>query len=290
LQSSDLGAVVDTLRRSLAAMGIRTTTDILQQARVSAIHYSKNMAFTDFTSCSMVMHELDRIDLSQRLDLSHTDYRNEGHAIRYHTNSFEVTFYDKLKDLQKARISEKQAIERDYGGQRDLFAEPGTFPKQLEVLRMEVRLGERRKIVSVMKRIGAGVEPTFAGLFDADLAKQVLLCLWADVRPQIPLAGHAAQKPEDLLTALAATADGKVRPGALLQQLGCVMLVRSVGLRGAGAIMARHCSGRSWQRYNRQLKALPIADGEGFSALRQVDAALREFRPLRLAGLRRDVS
>jgi hypothetical protein len=36
----------------------------------------------------MVMSELDLIDLTTRLDLSRTDYRNKGHAIRYHANSF----------------------------------------------------------------------------------------------------------------------------------------------------------------------------------------------------------
>jgi hypothetical protein len=49
LQSSDLDAVVNALHRELAIRGIRTTKRVLLAARVSAIHYSKNMAFTDFT-------------------------------------------------------------------------------------------------------------------------------------------------------------------------------------------------------------------------------------------------
>jgi len=79
----------------------------------------------------MVMSELDRIDLTRRLDLSHTDYRNGGQAIRYHANSFEVTFYDKLKDLEKARYTEKRGMERDYGAQLDTFRREA-LPKELE--------------------------------------------------------------------------------------------------------------------------------------------------------------
>jgi hypothetical protein len=285
LRSRDFDAVADTLHRALTGMGVGVSTETLRAARVSTIHYSKNMAFTDYTNCSMVMRELGRIDLNQRLDLSHTDYRNEGHAIRYHANNFEVTFYDKLKDLRKARVSEKRAIEQDYGGQRDLFATPGMFLKQLEVLRMEVRLGNRAKIMRVMGQVGAAVEPTFAALFDMGVAKAVLRHFWADVSRQMLLAGQTTQRPEDVLAVLAAAAEGRARASTLLQQLGCVMLARSVGIRGASAIMSRHCSARSWQRYKRQLKELPLADGDGFSALRQVDSALRRFESLRLADL-----
>jgi hypothetical protein len=146
LTARDFEPVLAALHRSVAAMGIRVGIDTLRGANVSAIHYSKNMAFTDFTTCSMVMSELKLIDLDPRLDLSNTDYRNEGHAIRYHANSYEVTFYDKLRDLDKARYSEKRAIERDYGPQLHLFDDRGAFPKQLEVLRMEVRLGARQDL------------------------------------------------------------------------------------------------------------------------------------------------
>src|SRR5205823_12724511 len=110
LRSRDFERVLAALHRSLSELGIVTDEDTLRAARVSAIHYSKNVAFTDFTTCSMVMRELERIDLAQRLDLARTDYRNEGYAIRYHANSFGLVFYDKLKDLQQAQCSEKRAV------------------------------------------------------------------------------------------------------------------------------------------------------------------------------------
>src|SRR5262245_29680440 len=75
--------------------------------------------------------------LSQRLDLAKTDFRNGGHAVRYHANSLDIIFYDKIKDLERARISEKRAIERDNIGQIDLFKGARSLPKQLEVLRPE---------------------------------------------------------------------------------------------------------------------------------------------------------
>jgi hypothetical protein len=283
LESPDFGKVLVALHRGLAHMGIGVSTDVLRRARVSAIHYSKNIAFIDYTTCSMVMSELDLIDLNSRLDLSRTDYRNNGHAIRYHANSFEVTFYDKLKDLDKARYSHKRAIEQDHGTQLEMFEKRDSFPNQLEVLRMEARLGTRAKITSLLSRIGAGAEPTFEALFNADIAKSVLEHFWANIRARLPLTYKSDRlRPEDLLSALVYSGKGTVKIGKLLQQLGCAVLVSSVGIRGASAVLSRHCSRRSWQRYKRELRRLPVHEAGAFRALKQVDQALRRFEPLRM--------
>jgi hypothetical protein len=267
LRSQDFEQVLDTLQTTLANLDVRVAADTLRAARVSAVHYGKNIAFTNYTTCSMVMRELALIDLGRRLDLSQTDYRDQGHAIRYHANSYEVTFYDKLKDIEQARLSAKRAIERDYGPQVTLFSDPGRFPKELQVLRMEVRLGTRRKIVNLLKVVEPGTEPTFAAIFNASIAKGVLLQFWNRLRAQLPLVeGIKDRRPEDVLAILAAAENGQARPGALLQQLGCIVLVGSVGFRGAGAILSRHCSARSWERYKHQIKNLSPSDSKGFSA------------------------
>jgi hypothetical protein len=286
LESQDFPKVLAALDQALSTAGIEAKSKVLRDARVSSIHFSKNIAFTDYTTCSMVMSELDLIDLTNRLDLSRTDYRNEGQAIRYHANSFEVTFYDKLKDLEKARYSERRGMEKNYGVQLEMFRGPASLPRQLEVLRMEVRLGARPKIKNVLSQIGAGVEPTFEAMFDAAIAKAVLMQFWTHVKRQLPLIDKTnLQRPEDMLSALASATKGRVRPGKLLQQLGCAMLVSSVGLRGANAALSRYCSRRSWQRYKRALRDLSLGDANGFNALRRVDEALAQFEPLRMRSL-----
>jgi hypothetical protein len=287
LESGDFPTVLIALHQAIEAMGIRVARDILRRARVSTIHFCKNIAFTDYTTCSMIMHELGLIDLNKRLDLSHTDYRDDGHAIRYHANSFEVIFYDKLKDLKKAGYSEKRCIERDHGTQSEISRQRDSFPKQLEVLRMEARLGKRAKIRSLLECIQATVELTFEGLFSARIAKLVLGHFWAHIRAQLMLIDKAnARQPETMLAALAVASKGTVRPGKLLRQLGGVMLVDSIGVRGASAILSRHCGPRSCQRYKREFKALPVASANAFSALKQVHEALARFEPLRIAAFR----
>jgi hypothetical protein len=281
LQTCDFARVLSALHQALTSMGIQLSREALRSASISAIHYSKNIPLTDYSTCSMAISDLQRIDLTKRLDLSRTDYRNEGHAIRYHANSFEVIFYDKLKDLEQALHSEKRGLEKDYVVQEEIFRGLASLPKEVQILRMEVRLGTRRKIKSVLRCIGIDTDPTFNALFDASIAKSVLDHFWSPIRAQLPLVGAArSNRPEEMLAILAG--NRKVTPGKILQQLGCMVLVGSVGVRGAGAALSRYCSRRSWQRYKRELKVLSLAKAAAYSGLSQVDGALARFEPLRL--------
>jgi len=136
--------------------------------------------------------------------------------------------------------------------------------------------------MDVMKRIGAKVEPTFAGLFDAGISQEVLQHFWGNVRGQMAMIGQLPQNPEDILADLATVNPTGARPATLLRQLGAVLLARSIGWRGVAAAMTRHCSRRSWQRYKRELKGLELPGRNGFQSLVQVDQALTKFSPLRM--------
>jgi len=61
-----------------------------------------------------------------------------------------------------------------------------------------------------------------------------------------------------------------------------MVLIDSMGIRGAGAVMRRYCSPRSWQRYMRELKAPFSARSNDGNVLKLVDEALSRFEPLRL--------
>lgn len=113
LSEKDFEQVVQTLKDRLKDMGVHTTLAVLKTANVSAVHYSKNIILTDYSTPKLVIDELKKVDLNMKLDLNQTDYRNAGHSVRYRTNTFELIFYDKLKDLQQAKFSEKRAVEKD---------------------------------------------------------------------------------------------------------------------------------------------------------------------------------
>jgi len=168
LEDDDFTLVISKLKQSLRDMGVIISEPVLMNARVSAIHYSKNILLVDYTTPYTYLERLSKINLNQRLDLNQTDFRNEGHSLKFRANSFEVAFYDKMKDLHKAKISEKRAEEKGNAIQLKLF-EKVQIKKPFEVLRMEVRLNRRQKLRQVLKNIGIETEPTFQSLFRKDI-------------------------------------------------------------------------------------------------------------------------
>lgn len=108
LDETDFDNVIQILKQKLRDMGVMIFEHLLVVAPVSAIHYSKNIALTDYSTPYTYLEKLSKANINQRLDLNQTDFRNEGHSLKYRANSFEVVFYDKLKDLNKAKMSEKE--------------------------------------------------------------------------------------------------------------------------------------------------------------------------------------
>ena len=136
-------------------MGVIVAPIDLARAPISAIHYSKNIALTDGSTPYHYINKIKEANIKLSLDINQTDYRNEGHSYKWHCNSYEVVFYDKIKDLEKARQSDKRAIEKDSALQLNLFQQLAQRKKKLEILRMEVRLNKRQKLNSFLKSLAS---------------------------------------------------------------------------------------------------------------------------------------
>lgn len=174
LDDTDFELVIDKLQASLKTMGILVFRELLNQAPVSAIHYSKNLVFTDGTTSHYLISKLKQSDTSIRLDTEQTKYKNEGTGYKWHTNSFELAFYDKLEDLRLSRISDKRAYEKDNMIQLGLYDKLIKVPK-LQILRIEARLGRRYEIHKILEKISHQSDLTFQDLFKSKLSKCILL-------------------------------------------------------------------------------------------------------------------
>lgn len=186
LQYKDFKPVVNKLVSILAEMGINTTADMLAKAPVAAIHYSKNIKLTDGSTPYYYIQKIKEANVKLSLDVNQTDYRNEGHSYKWHCNSYEVVFYDKIKDLEQAKISTKRSLEKDNELQVHLIK---TFQKRkmLEFLRMEVRLTRKPKIKQLFKKLGITSDLTFKKLFKPAIAKKVLLHYLDEIEKKRPL-------------------------------------------------------------------------------------------------------
>jgi len=278
LRDADFPQVISKLRQSLYDMGVHVLEPVLVNAPVSAIHFSKNIPLTDFSTPYTYLEQLSKINLNQRLDLNQTDFRNEGHSLKFRANSFEVAFYDKMKDLHKANTSEKRAEERENAIQLNLFDDI-PIQKPFEVLRMEVRLNKRQKLKQVLRHIGIVAEPTFNTVFKKEIARKVLLYYMAEIEKGYPaIFLYNCKDPEDFLSDFIIH-NPKAGLRKAVQMLGTRTLVDKVGIREFREITRKYGKA-NWYRLNKEMRSLSYPQkGNSFAVLR---LCLEEFKPLKL--------
>ena len=266
LEEKDFDLVISTLYQKLKDMGCGIFSRFLTEAPVSLIHYSKNIPFTDGSMPYMYLKEIQKANITQRLDFNQTDFRNEGHSLKFRANSFEVAFYDKVKDLEKAKISEKRAVEKDNTIQLSLFDDIQRYRKQksFEILRMEVRLNQRQKIRQVLRKIGQEVEPTFQNLFKKEIAKKVLLYHLDQIEDGYPKLLYFQLKSAKDFLAQFVIDNPKAKIKDPFTALGFYQALEETNTREVRELLKKHPK-NSWYRFFRQIdnfsypkNALPI--------------------------------
>lgn len=278
LTDADFPAIIQKLKAVIKEMGVGVFERFLIDAPVSSVHYSKNIALTDYTTPYTYLAQLTKLNINKRLDTNRTDFRNEGHSFKYRANSFEIVFYDKIKDLQQAKVSEKRAEEKDNALQLGLF-DMLTKQKPLEVLRVEIRLNKRQKICQILKLIGKEVEPTFASIFNQDTAKKVLLHYISEIEEAYPpLLTYQYDSPKKFFTGFL-TANPKIKLTPALKMLGLRALLDEIGIREFREMTKRY-GNSAWYSLNKEMKGFGKTDEVSvFSLLRK---QVTDFEPLKL--------
>jgi len=279
LTDKDFPAVIKKLKAVLKEMGVYLFEKNLINALVSSVHYSKNIALTDYTTPYTYLEQLTKLNINKRLDTNRTDFRNEGHSFKYRANSFEIVFYDKIRDLEKAKISEKRAEEKDNALQLNLF-DLLKQQKPLEVLRMEIRLNRRQKINQILKKIGKETKPTFINIFDQDTAKKVLLYYLDEIEQAYPpLLTYPYNNSLRKFFEGLLIANPSLKPTQALELTAFRLLLNEIGIREYRQITKRH-GDYYWYSLNSKMKKLKQTDEISvFSMLRE---KITKFEPLRL--------
>ena len=178
LKDTDLENILSELSTKLLDMGIRVRIKDLNEAKVTKIHYSKNIVLPNYIIPCMIIGEVRKIDFNMNHELTERDYRNSGHSIRFHSNDFELILYDKKKDLQKSMNTDTRSIENDNAIQLNLF-EKIKKKKPFELLRIEARLNTPNRIKNE-----SGVSKknhTMGSLFNSQLSTRLLGRYWNNI-------------------------------------------------------------------------------------------------------------
>jgi len=274
LETKDFNKVLTALHKKLKEMYIDIDKEKLKYAQVTGMHYGKNIKLKD-ASASLVINTIQKLDISKRLDAGSTDFRNNGHAIRYHTNSYELTFYDKMKDLEQAKISGKRAIEKDNFIQLNLFNQQQIIKN--EVLRMEVRLNTKKKIKEMLMESGCNPKATlFHALFNKEISKRVLNHFWEKhITPSLNIVLLAQETPEELFYKAKSI---RLNDNRALQVIGGLQVINNMGIRALKMIMQK----QNFYRLNKDLKKFSQVNNYLFSVFQRVKLDLQKMEGLRV--------
>jgi len=281
LSDCEFGNLLAMLRIKLEAMGVKVNLKDLATAKVSSVHYSKNVFLTDYTRCTMLLEELATLNLWSRLDINKTDYRNGGHVLKWHANSYEIAVYDKLKDYQQSKVSPKRAYEKDSEYQPCLF--DVSLPKQLEVLRLEIRLNKRQLIRSLFKKLNIETELEFESLFSTDISKAVISHFFDTILAEIKMVNllQVDMSNPVMLAESIIIENPNIKPDKVLRLIGGLSMLQSSGASSLKAVFAGN-SKRSVSRIITDCKKYIPNKSSRWLALQNVKNQLKEFEPVSL--------
>ena len=257
LKGKNLQPLLAKLSATLNQMGVIVDPLELAKAPVSVIHYSKNIKLTDGSTPYHYINKLKESNMRMSLDVNQTDYRNEGHSYKWHCNSYEIVFYDKIKDLENAKQSDKRAMEKDNTLQLNLFPRLAQRKKKLEILRMEVRLNKRQKIKQLFNKLKIKSDLSFKSLFKPVISKKILLHYIDELESKRPpLLDYRAANDKALLADLVFN-NPHLSTKKILQTYGLSKALELVNLRELRAILSKH-NQRDWNKVIAEMRLISL--------------------------------
>ena len=273
LVESDYDRLIPILHNKLQLMNLYIDETDLENADIVGIHYGKNIILEGITS-NIIINTIAKMNVSKRLDIGSTDFRNNGHAIRYHSNSYELSFYDKMKDLQQSKTSEKRAIEKDNYIQQDLFSYSTRPP--LEVLRMEVRLNNKKCIKNIFEKVGLNSkEMKLKDFFSRDIAKKILKKHWFDfVENSMSIVLLAEQSNDVIISKLLS---GGLKPSKAFKVLGQLNFVQSKSIRALKEI------DKTFYRTEKDIMDISVKDNYLFNHFKKIKKDIITFDNIKIS-------
>lgn len=280
VSEKDFPLIVSILYDRMSEMGVVVGKSVLKNAKVSSVHYSKNIHLTDGFTASYVISEINKISVRKSFDFSKARFANDGQSLYIHATNHQFVIYDKIADLIKKK---KRALDKDQTiYQRSLFDQIDN--RLTEVLRLEVRLNKKQKMNEVLLKNGGNKDPTFSDVFSRKISQKVVCDYWQTLIKGNNLAVLSLDiKPKDLLNMLMRS-ELKPKPVRAVYLVGLHCLAKdSNGTRQLRSILEKKSTDRSWYRMSNDLKELGRLVSEDYLRdwVKQIDQKLKDYKTLK---------
>ena len=279
LEDKDFSLIIDTLQDRLKTMGVIVARPLLENASISSIHFSKNILLKNGYTVNYLISEIGKVNLRKSFDFAKTRFINDGQSLYAHATTHQFVVYDKIPDLMKDK---KRAIDKDQTlYQKSLFVELNTENEILEIMRIEVRIGNKQKLNSILSGVGYPKNLTFKEIFNSDISKKIITDYWNNIIKERNLGVFSVSvSTKDVLQNLLLT-DEKLKPKQAIYLLGLYMLSKDEnGIRQLRTILSKRACDRTWYRIAEEIRGANeiITKNNLRDWVSQIDNALEEFK------------
>jgi hypothetical protein len=283
LEENDFPKVIEILQERLKTMGVVVVKSILENASVSAVHFSKNIVLRDGYTVTHLISEMSKVNLRKSFDFAKTRFMNDGQSLYAYTISHQLVIYDKIADLNKDK---KRAIDKDQTlYQRSLFAELNKEEEPQEIIRFEIRLSQKQKMNKVLEGLGYQKNPVFKQVFNTEMSKKVVNDYWKKLIKEGNLGLFSMSVSiKDMLQTLF-LADKRLKPKQAIYLLGLFMLAKDEnGMRQLRTIVSKRASDRTWYRITKDMQQASelITKNKIRDWVIQIDEALEDYKPYKI--------
>lgn len=281
LEDKDFPEVIKVLQERLKIMGVRVFKEILINASVSSVHFSKNIPLKDGYTASYLISEIGKINLKKTFDFARARFINDGQSLYAHTTAHQLVIYDKIADLDKGK---KRAIDKDQSpSQRSLFKDLSKEAK--EVIRFEIRLNQKQKMNKVLTDLGYQKNPVFRDVFSSEMSQKVVRDYWNKIIKENNLGLFSISlSHKDILQILLLT-DKKIKPKQAIYLFGLYTLAKDEnGMRQLRTITSKRSTQRTWYRIAKDARLVSnlIAKNRVRDWVKQIDKNIEDYKPYKL--------
>jgi hypothetical protein len=283
LEDNDFPEIIETLIERLKTMGVIAEKEVLENASVSSIHFSRNILLKNGYTTNYIISEINKINPEKTFDFTRSKYTNDGQSLYVHATSHQLVIYDKIADLNKGR---ERAIDKDQTiYQKCLFGEFNNRKELKDIIRFEIRLSHKQKMNKTLKDLGYEKNPTFKDIFSSDISQRIILFYWEKTIKEKSLGLFSI--PLNTKDALQETflKNGNIKPKQAIYLIGLFVLSREgFGIRELRTILSKKSDDKTWYRTARDIKEVNdiITNGRLREWVLQIDKKLKNYKPYKV--------
>lgn len=249
----DFSEIVFLLIKRLMEFEIVVSDKAIRTSIVKTLHYCCNIMFPSMEEARIFLDRLSKCSLSKWFENNKKTFANDGEAVRFHTNVFEVVFYLKYYDiLQK---SDRAMDRRKTLQEKEIARQALKEDKIPPLVRNELRCNGARSIRSHLKA-AFGIDKehwTLEEVFNSARSRKVLSYYWYKIIDDPLNKAYLSETSDnDICLRVHAKFKGeKIRLRA--ESLGLFYQLKALGTKGLKSLIELEQNRKAWYDKRKKL-------------------------------------